>query len=83
MQARPHELALLAAKGGLVGRLTGSTNESLNTGFLVLIISLILFAGSMAGTYVDAAKFSIITDDLFKLVLTVAGYVFGTHTAKK
>ncbi|MGH6845599.1 MAG: hypothetical protein ACRECU_12975, partial [Methylocella sp.] len=78
-----HELALLTARRGLVGKLTGSTNEALNTGLMVLIVSLILFGFAMLGTYINASGFNTITDDLFKLVLTVAGYVFGTHTANK
>jgi hypothetical protein len=77
--ANAHELAVLAAKKGWVGCLTGSANEAMNTGLLILLISLALLGGSMWGTTQYPNTFIGITDNLFKLVLTVAGYVFGTQ----
>lgn len=76
--ARGHELALLKAKTGWIGRLTGSTNESMNTGLLLLLICLALLGFSIIVNAEGIPGFSGITDNLFKLVLTLAGYVFGT-----
>jgi hypothetical protein len=45
-RANAHELALLSAKKGWIGRITGSTNEDMNTGLFVLLISLLLCEGS-------------------------------------
>jgi len=75
--ANAHELAVLSAKKGWIGRITGSTNEDMNTGLLVLLISLLLWGGSMI-IKVDASA----SDNLFKFILTVAGYVFGTKRAQ-
>ena len=75
-------LALLSAKKGWIGRITGSTNEDMNTGLLVLLISLLLLGVSMIGTAEKITEFASISDNLFKVVLTVAGYVFGTGRAQ-
>jgi hypothetical protein len=78
-----HEIAILNAKRGAIGKLTGSSNDAMNTGLLILIICLVLLALSMIGDCIKPEPFSSITDNLFKVVLTVAGYVFGTHNAAK
>jgi hypothetical protein len=78
-----HELAMIDARRGLIGRLTGSTNDSMNTGLFILVCGLLLLAGSMVGGLFRPEAFSGTTDNLFKFVLTVSGYVFGTKVAQK
>ena len=80
---RGHELAILAAKKGWIGIITGSTNESMNTGLFLLLISLLLLGCSMIGSAKEIAAFNAITDNLFKFVLTLAGYIFGTSMSSK
>jgi hypothetical protein len=82
-KAQAHELAIINSKKGWVGRVTGSTNEALNTGVFILFLSLILLAASMVGSAYYPTTFAAITDNLFKLALTVAGYIFGTHQSSK
>ena len=77
---RAHQIALIVAKKGVVGKLTGSTNDAMNTGTLILIICLFLWGASMVGVCFKADAFSPISDNVFKAVLAVAGYVFGTKT---
>ena len=71
------------AKRGIVGKLTGSTNDAMNTGLLILIICLILWGLSMIGVYQKAEVFNPISDDIFKVVLAVSGYIFGTNSGSK
>jgi len=53
-----HQIALIDAKRGVVGRLTGSTNDAMNTGTLILLICLTLWGLSMVGLYVKTEAFS-------------------------
>ena len=78
-----HEIALIAHRKGTIGRLTGSTNEAMNTGTFILIMCLVLLAGSMVGIGFNPTAFGPVTDNLFKVVLAVAGYIFGTKNASK
>jgi uncharacterized MAPEG superfamily protein len=75
-----HELAILNAKRGFVGKVTGSTNDAMNTGTFILIICFIFLGLSMIGLCAKPESFGSITDNIFKAILAVSGYVFGTKT---
>jgi hypothetical protein len=78
-----HELALINARRGYVGKITGSTNDAMNTGTFILLICFVFLGISMIGLYIRPEAFGAIVDNLFKAILTVAGYVFGTKIAAK
>ena len=75
---RQHEINLLKEKKGFLGRLTGSTNEQLNTGLFLFLLTL---AGLIA-THVVSTSFSIsdrnLENALLNILLAIAGYVLGS-----
>jgi hypothetical protein len=78
-----HQLAVLREKKGWIGIVTGSTNESLNTGIVVFILCAIVLAGSLTGSFYRSDPFNSVTDYMCKALVAVVGYIFGANTAKK
>ena len=72
-----HELALLNVRRGVVGKITGSTNDAMNTGTFILMICFALLFFSMIGiavTVIMSGKsdvFVSIADNLFKAILAI------------
>jgi hypothetical protein len=75
---REHELALLRMRQGLIGRMTGSSNESFNNGLLILLLLLISLILPEVGSYLGA-KLDAVADGLIKAIFAVIGYAFGTR----
>jgi hypothetical protein len=78
-----HELAVLRSRKGLIGIVTGSTNESMNTGIVVFILCTIVLGGSLIGATYHPDPFNSVTDYMCKALIAVVGYIFGANTAKK
>jgi hypothetical protein len=78
-----HELAVLRSKKGWIGIITGSTNESMNTGIVVFILCGIVLAGSLIGATYRPDPFDSVTDYMCKAIFAVVGYIFGANAAKK
>lgn len=78
-----HELNVIAAKKGWIGKFTGSTNEANNNGIFILLISLFLLALFGLADIVKNGAISQITDNFFKLVSAIVGYVIGTNTTRE
>jgi hypothetical protein len=80
---RAHELDVLSRKQGIIGKLTGSENSSLNTALVILLCLVFLLAASMfyAAYFPEPGKQAI--DNCFKAILAVAGYIFGVQTGGK
>jgi hypothetical protein len=78
-----HELAMIKAKLGIVGKITGSTNDAMNTGLFIFICCTGLLVGSGVGGFFRPDAFSAITDTLLKLFPAIVGYVIGTKVAGK
>ena len=79
---REHELALLGMRQGLIGKITGSSNESLNNGALVLLILAILLCIAEWVQY-SGVKLDNVTDGIIKIMLTVVGFIFGAGSASR
>lgn len=77
-QRHNHAQEDLRNKQGWIGRITGSTNEALNSGILLLILLLIVLSVSEFGLYYKPEAFSSLEDNLTKVVFTVAGFIFGS-----
>ncbi len=76
-KVRAHELELLKGKRGWVGKITGSTNEALNTGLFVLVIAFFMLAIAMFGLLFTKV-FEPFIQGLMNLVAAALGYVLGT-----
>ena len=81
-RANSHELAMIRARKGWVGCLTGSVNETLNTGLLILVLALVLLAATLVGAAYRPDVFGPYVDRTFQLVLTVSGFVFGVKMTR-
>jgi hypothetical protein len=75
---REHELALLKLRQGVLGKVTGSSNESFNNGLFILLLLLLALCGSEVGIYFGA-HLDAVTDGLIKAIFAVVGYVFGSR----
>ncbi len=74
-----HELALIREKKGIIGKLTGSDNGTLNTGLFVLMIFTVLYAVSLFAVKWAPDTLKQVPDNIFRLMLTALGFVLGSH----
>jgi len=75
-----HELAVHDRKLGLIGRLTGSTNPSLNIAAMIAmaLLTALLLCISVEG-WVGKGVLSPYIERLIAAVLAVAGFIFGVQ----
>jgi hypothetical protein len=81
-QARTHELALIQARMGPIGRLIGSEDTALTISFVVLVLCFMLLAISAIASIWNATVLTALSNDLFKVILAIAGYIFGKLHSK-
>lgn len=79
---RLHELVLLQKRQGIVGRITGSDNVSLNNGILVFLLLAVLLCVTEVLQYLGLHGDAII-DGLIKLMLMVVGFTFGSNSSHR
>jgi hypothetical protein len=73
-----HELDLHDRKAGWIGKITGSTNSSLNVATaMVAGLTIALFICLGGGIYKGFSEFSPFIEKLIAAILTVGGFIFG------
>lgn len=74
-----HALSVLDRQLGLIGRVTGSTNPSLNIAF-VIAAALLAILGLCIGSVAWGAKaLEPFVERVLAAILSVAGFIFGAH----
>ncbi len=75
--SRDHELAIMRTRMGPIGRLVGSEDTALTISFFVLTMCFGLLVLATVVSVWNASVLAAVGSDLFKVILTVAGYIFG------
>jgi len=76
---RRHEIELLERRQGIIGRVTGSSNASLNNGILVFLLLAVLLCVAEGFQYLGVPNEAII-DGIIKLMLMVVGFIVGSSS---
>lgn len=77
-----HELAIHDRNLGLIGKVTGSTNASLNVAAIIIAALLVALMICLIGSaFLTENKFGSYVERLIAAILTVAGFVFGVRQA--
>lgn len=73
---RDHELNLLRVRMGPIGRLIGSEDNSLTISFAIAVMCfVVLIVSEICAIWND--KILSVADNAIKLLLAIAGYIFG------
>ncbi len=80
--ARNHELALLKTRMGPIGRLIGSEDTALTISFVVIVMCFAVLAMASFASIWNSTVLTAVGSDLFKVILAVAGYIFGKLHSK-
>lgn len=72
-----HELEILKAEKGPIGRLIGSSDSSLNVAFILLAIGAVAILGTLLAEGIVPGTYQGYFDKLVTFELTIAGYVMG------
>ena len=77
---RDHELRVLNAKKGWIGKFTGSTNSSTNNGVFILVFLSIIFLSFGVIEMFKNGQLSETSKSLLALMSAIVGYIFGSYT---
>jgi hypothetical protein len=80
---RTHELSLLQARMGPIGKLIGSSDVALTIAFVVLVLCFACLLSAGFASIWRPGAYAAISGDIYKIVLAVIGYVIGKAHGSK
>lgn len=78
-QRNSHELKMLQARKGFIGKATGSANESLNSAMFMISLFVLVLLIVICIHFFSDSDVAFMFDSLVGIIATVIGYTLGVH----